>query len=172
VSRALFAKAANPKTGLSPDYANFDGTPHPNRFPQSGIFGYAAWRTASNWSVDWSWWQKAPQEQELSSKIQPFFAQQGMADYGPLYTLDGKPVTATPGVAPETHAAGLVATNAVASLTATTRSLHGNLSRPSGRPKFHPGTTVYYDGMLYLMSLLHVSGEFRILLPPSDHAQP
>ena len=81
VSRAFFVKTTNPKTGLAPDYANFDGTPHANRFPQSGIFGYDAWRTASNWSVDWSWWKKAPQERELSNTIQAFFAQQGMADY-------------------------------------------------------------------------------------------
>src|SRR5215469_5214318 len=34
-SRAFFAKTTNPKTGLAPYYANFDGTPHANRFPQS-----------------------------------------------------------------------------------------------------------------------------------------
>ena len=59
-SRAFFVKTTNPKTGLAPVYANFDGTPHVNRFPQSGEFGYDAWRTASNWSVDWSWWRKSP----------------------------------------------------------------------------------------------------------------
>jgi hypothetical protein len=51
---------------------------------------------------------------------------------------------------------------------------HGDAQRdpPEGKADIPSGTTVYYDGMLYLMSLLHVSGEFRILLPPSDHAQP
>ena len=62
-SRAFFVKTTNPQTGLAPSYANFDGTPHTNRFPQSGEFGYDAWRTASNWSVDWSWWQKAPESE-------------------------------------------------------------------------------------------------------------
>jgi oligosaccharide reducing-end xylanase len=55
-SREFFVKTTDPQTGLAPVYANFDGTPHPTRFPQSAIFGYDAWRTASNWSVDWSWW--------------------------------------------------------------------------------------------------------------------
>jgi oligosaccharide reducing-end xylanase len=59
-SRAFFVKTVNPQTGLAPSYANFDGTPHINQFSQSGKFGYDAWRTASNWSVDWSWWHKAP----------------------------------------------------------------------------------------------------------------
>src|SRR6202035_1561310 len=45
-SRAFFVKTTNPKTGLAPNYANFDGTPHANRFPQSGEFGYDSWRTA------------------------------------------------------------------------------------------------------------------------------
>ncbi len=53
VSREFFVKTANPVTGLAPSYANFDGTPHANRFPQSDEFGYDAWRVASNWSVDW-----------------------------------------------------------------------------------------------------------------------
>jgi len=57
-------------------YANFDGTPHATGLPQIAIFGYDSWRTASNWSVDWSWWQMAPQEQQLSDRIQAFFTSQ------------------------------------------------------------------------------------------------
>ncbi|MBV9675900.1 MAG: hypothetical protein JO185_06170 [Acidobacteriaceae bacterium] len=37
-SREFFMKAANPQTGLTPVYANFDGTPHATRFSQSTIF--------------------------------------------------------------------------------------------------------------------------------------
>jgi oligosaccharide reducing-end xylanase len=172
VSRAFFVKTTDPKTGLAPDYANFDGTPHANRFPQSGIFGYDAWRTASNWSVDWSWWKKAPQEQELSNTIQAFFAKQGMADYSPLYTLDGEPVAATKGVTPETHATGLIATNAVASLAATNQPFARQFVEALWKADIPSGNNRYYDGMLYLMSLLHVSGEFRIWVPAGDRAQP
>jgi len=39
-SREFFMKAANPQTGLTPVYANFDGTPHATRFSQSTIFCY------------------------------------------------------------------------------------------------------------------------------------
>jgi len=59
VSRDFFQKATNPTTGLAPDYANFDGTP----VARNGNFGADAWRTAANWSVDWSWWAADPREQ-------------------------------------------------------------------------------------------------------------
>ena len=156
-SRVFFVKTTNPQTGLAPAYANFDGTPHATKFPQSTIFGYDSWRTASNWSVDWSWWRKAPQEQALSDRIQSFFRAQGLADYGEVYTLEGKVVQTH-------HAPGLVATNAVASLAATDSKSREfvqalwEMPPPSGQGR-------YYDGMLYLLSFLHCAGEFRIWKP-------
>ena len=164
-SRHFFVQTANPVTGLAPSYANFDGTPHANRFPQSGEFGYDAWRVASNWSVDWSWWHKAPAEQELSDHIQNFFASQGIDKYGPVYTLDGKLLGATPGLTPEDHPAGLVGTNAVAGLAATNRKQARAFARALWNTPIPSGHSRYYDGMLYLMSLMHASGEFRILQP-------
>ena len=160
-SRAFFVKTTDAQTGLAPDYANFDGTPRVTKFAQSGDFGYDAWRTASNWSVDWSWWHKAPQEQVLSDRIQAFFLSQGIDTYGPVYRLDGTPLGATKGLTHEDHPTGLVGTNAVASLAATDRkraALFVNALWASPVPQ---GTGRYYDGMLYLMSLMHVSGKFR-----------
>lgn len=156
-SRTFFQKTTNPRTGLAPAYANFDGTPHASRFPQSALFGYDSWRTASNWSVDWSWWRKAPEEQQLSDRIQEFFFSKGLSAYGDKYTLDGDEVEST-------HAPGLVATNAVASLAATNPHAKEfvkalwDLPVPSGPLR-------YYDGMLYMLSILHCSGRFRIWPP-------
>jgi oligosaccharide reducing-end xylanase len=165
VSRGFFVKTTNPETGLAPSYANFDGTPHENRFPQSGEFGYDAWRTASNWSVDWSWWHKAPQEQELSDRIQRFFAAQGIDKYGPVYSLDGKELGATPGLTHEDHPIGLAGTNAVAGLAATDRMRAKEFTEALWNAPIPSGENRYYDGMLYLMSLMHMSGEFRIWVP-------
>ena len=163
-SRDFFVRTTNPQTGLAPAYANFDGTPHGNRFPQSAIFGYDSWRTASNWSVDWSWWRKAPQEPQLSDRIQTFFWAQGITSYGALYTLDGKPFAGPNIESAASPPTGLVATNAVASLAATNPRAKDfvealwNTPVPSGQLR-------YYDGMLYLMSLMHCAGEFRIWGP-------
>jgi oligosaccharide reducing-end xylanase len=156
-SRNFFVATTNPVTGLAPNYANFDGTPHPTRFPKSAIFAEDAWRTASNWSVDWSWWQKAPQEQTLSNRIQSFFESQGLQTYGDNFTLDGKQIEAI-------HATGLVATNAVASLAATNPISKDFVAALWSAP-IPSGQKRYYDGMLYLLSLLHCSGRFRIWTP-------
>ena len=165
VSREFFVKTTHPQTGLAPSYANFDGTPHINRFPQSGQFGYDAWRTASNWAVDWSWWHKAPSEQELSDRIQKFFAEQGIDKYGPVYSLDGKDMGATPGLTHEDHPAGLAGTNAVAGLAATDRERAKQFTEALWNTPIPSGQNRYYDGLLYLMSLMHLSGEFRIIAP-------
>ncbi|HEY1986080.1 MAG TPA: glycosyl hydrolase family 8 [Terracidiphilus sp.] len=164
-SRAFFVKTTNPKTGLAPSYANFDGSPHITRFAQSGEFGYDAWRTASNWSVDWSWWHKAPAEQQLSDRLQHFFASQGIDKYGPVYTLEGKDMGATPGLTHEDHPAGLAGTNAVAGLAATDRATAKKFTEALWNTPIPSGENRYYDGMLYLMSLMHLGGEFRIWMP-------
>lgn len=160
-SRKFFPTTVNPETGLAPTYANFDGTPHANRFPQSASFGYDSWRTASNWSVDWSWWQKAPQEQDLSNRIQGFFWAQGISRYGALYLLDGKPFAGPNIESAASPPTGLVATNAVASL-ATTNPHARDFVKALWEAPIPSGQMRYYDGMLYLMSLMHCGGEFRI----------
>ncbi|MGH9615400.1 MAG: glycosyl hydrolase family 8 [Acidobacteriaceae bacterium] len=158
VSRNFFEKTTNPKTGLAPNYANFDGTPHAMPWSRmSSNFGFDAWRTASNWSVDWSWWRKAPGERELSDRIQKFFLSQGIATYGDEYTLDGRELEAR-------HSTGLVATNAVASLAATGPQSKQFVKALWDAP-IPSGEQRYYDGMLYLMSLMHCGGEFRIWTP-------
>jgi oligosaccharide reducing-end xylanase len=165
VSRGFFPKTTDPETGLAPAYANFDGTPHANHFVQSAIFGYDSWRTASNWSVDWSWWRKAPQEQQLSDRVQSFFWSQGISTYGDLYALDGRPLLELGGKPFQAnHSTGLVATNAVASLAATNPHARDFVEALWDTP-VPSGQMRYYDGMLYLMSLMHCSGEFRIWGP-------
>jgi len=164
-SRTFFVTTTNLKTGLAPAYADFDGKPHKNRFPQSADFGYDAWRTASNWSVDWSWWRKAPAERQLSDRIQHFFLSQGIDAYGPVYSLDGKDLGSTPGLTHEDHPAGLAGTNAVAGLAAKNKGVAKKFTDALWNMPVPSGQNRYYDGMLYMMSLMHVSGEFRIPMP-------
>jgi oligosaccharide reducing-end xylanase len=113
-----------------------------------------------NWAADWNWWAKDPRQRELSDRIQAFFEKQGMETYGDNWLLDGK-------VLRDRHSPGLVATNGAASLAATnkeraTRFIKAlwNLEVPSSK------VFRYYDGLLYMMSLLHTAGGFKIILPP------
>ena len=162
-SRAFFPKTVNPQTGLSPVYANFDGSPLGSPFDQSDKFGYDAWRTAGNWSVDWSWWQKAPAEREMSDHIQHFFLAQGIDSFGPLYTLDGKPFN--PKNEQQRHPIGLLATDTAAGLAATDAATARRFTEALWNAPIPDRQERYYDGILYLMSFLHLSGEFRILTP-------
>lgn len=157
ISRDFFQKAAHPATGLTPTYAHYDGTPVTDSFNRwAPHFGPDAWRTAANWAVDWAWWAADPRERELSDRIQAFFASEGR--YGSRYTLDGTRLDTS-------HPTALVATNAIAGLAATdtARALEfveelWNAGIPAGRFR-------YYDGMWYLMALLHLSGECRVWTP-------
>lgn len=166
-SREFFVRTTNPETGLAPDMANFNGTPLSSHFGMADQFGYDAWRVARNWSVDWSWWRKAPSEQVLSDRIQKFFESQGIDRYGPIYTLAGQevPVPKRPGVTPEGHPGGLVGTNAVAGLAATHGARARLFTEALWNEPIPSGFSRYYDGMLYLMSLMHVGGEYRIIKP-------
>jgi oligosaccharide reducing-end xylanase len=157
-SRDFFQHAANPKTGLSPDYANFDGTPHAIIWNKRSVnFSFDSWRTQSNWSVDWSWWAKDPRERALSDRTQAFFFSQGITSYADQFTLDGAPLS-------KRHSTGLVATSAVASLAAT-QPVKDRFVEELWKAPVPSGHERYYDGMLYIMSLMHVSGKYRIWEP-------
>ncbi len=156
-SREYFKKAAHPQTGLMPNYANFDGTPYDDAFHKD--FRFDAWRTLSNVAVDYAWFAADPWQVEQSNRILRFFASQGIDSYPNQFALDGTPLSAD-------HSTGLVAMAAVAALAA---------DRETGEPfvqalwdtKIPSGQWRYYDGMLYMLGMLHVSGNFRIYKPGS-----
>ena len=158
VSRDYFAAAAHPATGLTPDYGNFDATPWAASWrPESADFRYDAWRSAMNWSMDWSRWRVDPRQVELTDRLHAFFERQGLDAYESLYTLDGQPLGGG-------QTAGLVAMNAVASLAAGhPRRL--DFVRALWERPVPTGQYRYYDGVLQLMALLHVSGRYRAWLP-------
>jgi len=158
VSRDMLSKVTGAETGLTPDVNNFDETQIVRRDGTPMAFGFDSWRNVSNWSVDYSWWRKDPREIALSDHIQKFLYGQGISTFVDRYTLDGKPLSTH-------HAAGMAATTAVGSLAATNGPISKafleelwNMPVPSGEQR-------YYDGMLYLMSMLHCSGNFRIIEP-------
>lgn len=155
VSRDFFVKAAHPKTGLIPNMSNLDGTPR----GRSGVFREDAWRCASNWSVDWSWFAKDPRQHELSDHIQAFFESKGMDAYDDNWTLDGTSIR-------QRHSPGLVSTNAVASLAATDKARAKAFVEALWNAEV-PSSFLfrYYDGLLYMMSLMHCSGQYRIWSP-------
>ena len=157
-SRDFWERAANPGTGLVPDYADFDGRPKPRKTDAGGgDFRYDAWRAAMNWSVDYAWWAADKRAIARSDRLQAFFDGQGLGVYGNRFHLDG-------GLLGKDHSLGLVACNAVASLAASNARAWRFVDELwDARPPH--GTWRYYDGMLYLMSLLELSGQLRPYFP-------
>jgi oligosaccharide reducing-end xylanase len=158
VSRDFFVKVTGPETGLAPDRNNFDGSPVLERNGQPVPFSYDSWRTASNWSVDYSWWHKDARETELSERIQKFLIAQGISMFADRYTLDGKPLSTR-------HSVGMVAATTVGGLAATPGPNERAFVEELWRTRIPVGDQRYFDGMLYLMSMLHCSGKFRAWAP-------
>ncbi|RZK99075.1 MAG: glycoside hydrolase [Rubrivivax sp.] len=157
-SRELFHKAAHPVTGLSPDRTDFDGKPLPNWDGTPGIFAYDSWRTVSNIAFDHSWFAKDARQPVLTDRIQKFLYGQGIHTFADKYTLDGKPES-------ERHSVGMVAAAAVGSLAAPASEVSTAFLKEFWDTPMPAGEQRYFDGMLYIMSMMHLSGEFRVIAP-------
>jgi oligosaccharide reducing-end xylanase len=153
-SREYFKRAVNPETGLAPDYTKFDGTPYSPWGGGHENFQFDAWRTIANIAIDYTWFAKDKWEVEECNKLLNFFHSKGVKTYGNNFTLDGKQIS-------NDHSTGLVAMNAVACLASTNDNRKDfiedlwNAEVPTGKYR-------YYDGMLYMLGLLQVSGNFKI----------
>ena len=159
-SRKFLHRAVDSVTGLSPDYAGFDGRPIGSWFGGHDDFRFDAWRVAMNVAVDNEWFAQDPWEVVETNRLLDFFHNQGINSYGNQYSLKGKEFGAD-------HSAGLVAMNAVACLASTSEYRKEFVKALWDHP-VPSGPYRYYDGMLYMLGLIQVSGNFRIYqLTPS-----
>ncbi|WP_339261183.1 glycosyl hydrolase family 8 [Paenibacillus sp. FSL R5-0713] len=155
-SRSYLHTACHPVTGLSPEYANFDGSPAPIQ-PHGDFrhFYSDAYRTAANIALDWEWFRKDPWQIEQSNRIQSFFSDIEMSDYR-RYTIEGEPFDE-----PSLHPVGLLATNAMASLAADGPHA-ASFVRKFWNTPLRQGERRYYDNCLYFFSMLALSGRYRM----------
>jgi endo-1,4-beta-D-glucanase Y len=161
-SRWLFQRAANSTTGLMPDYSEFNGAAHTGSPHEN--FSYDAWRAISNIGVDYAWFGADSWQVTQSNRLLNFFYSKGITTYNDEYTLSGRSLSPY-------HSPGLVAMNAVGALAANTGNRWAfvqdfwNTPIPSGQYR-------YYNGLLYMLGLLHVSGNFRIYGPTGGGGGP
>ncbi|MBN2011906.1 glycoside hydrolase [candidate division KSB1 bacterium] len=159
-SREFFKKTVHPKTGLAPDYAHFDGSPVDPWHGGHGDFRYDAWRVAMNIGMDYSWFGKDDWQIGECNRLLDFFHSEGLDSYVNQYSLDGKRLT-------KDRSSGLTAMNAVACLAATSEHRKEFVQALWDLP-IPKGEGRYYDGMLYMLAMLQVSGNFRIYLPVGE----
>ncbi len=147
----LLPGASHPVTGLMPDYSEFNGTP--KNEGDHGKFEFDAWRNIMNMGVDQAWFKKS------STFITPLINRQidffkNKPNYASLWTLDGS-FSRT-----NDHSPGLVGCNAVGSLALSDAKVWPFIDELFDTP-IPSGQYRYYDGLLYMMSYMHLSGNFK-----------
>jgi hypothetical protein len=146
-----------------PDYAEFNGSPRNEG--DHKYFCYDAWRCIMNMAVDYAWFKSSEVEVSLVNKIHNFFNGKGVESYGGLYKLDGTTLNNN-----NDHSAGLVACNAGGAL-ASNQSVAWDFIDDFFNQAIPSGKYRYYDGLLYFMNFLHLSGNFKIYKPENEDVE-
>ena len=153
-SRAYIVKSAHPVTGMSPEYAEYDGTP---RYMFGKRYGYYsdAYRVAMNIALDTLWFGPGEDTTGILDRLQAFFRTIPAKEYR-AYQIDGTP-TEEPAMHPVAITAVLAAASIACSGPAADEALRRFWETPLRR-----GKRRYYDNCLYFFSLLMLSGKYRI----------
>ena len=174
-SRAFLHRACAAATGLNYDYTEFSGQPHATRWAPPA-FRYDSWRVPMNIAMDYVWFGKDPRwQQQYARRFQGFLRAKGLNTFEDQFNVDGsRPDFILPAgkVKKLRLSLGLVATSAAASLVSPdanrldfVHALWNAKLAPYEDGYFDP----YYDGLLYLFSLMHLSGKYQIIKPQAAH---
>jgi len=140
-------------SGLCSDYTDFKGSPHGS----GNTFHFDAWRVAQNVGMDFAWFSKDNREVDFCNRLLRFFAAQNKSTskpYGNHFNVQsGKQLGGD-------HSPGLVAMNAVCTL-ASDQSVAWEFVADLWATPIPTGKYRYYDGVLYLLGWLQVSGKFQ-----------
>ncbi len=170
-ARAFLHRACDTITGLNADNTYFSGKPLSNRW-MPAAFRYDSWRVPMNIAMDYNWFRKDKEWQEgYARRFQRFLRSKGIDSFEDQFNLDGsRPdfILQAGQVKRLRHSIGLVATAASASIMNKdpqsidfVRVLWNAKLEPYDDGYFDP----YYDGLLYLFSLMHLSGKYQIIKP-------
>jgi oligosaccharide reducing-end xylanase len=173
-SRAYLHRTCDPVTGLNPDYSEFSGAPHTTRW-MPVAFRYDSWRVPMNISMDYNWFGKDKAWQEdYARRLQSFFRSRGIDTFEDQFNPDGSLPTVilqAGGFKKLRHSIGLVSTVATTSLINKEKNsldfVHAVWDaklQPYEDGYFDP----YYDGLLYLFGLMHLSGKYQLIKPQTN----
>lgn len=170
-ARAFLHRTCHPVTGLNPDYAEFSGAAHHAPWMPVG-FRYDSWRVPMNIAMDYAWFGKDKAWQtEYAKKFQRFLRSRGVSKFEDQFNTDGTlptEILQAGGFKKLRHSIGLVATAATTAMINEgkgskdfVRELWNSKLEPYEDGYFDP----YYDGLMYLFSLMHLSGKYQIIKP-------
>ena len=158
-SRGYLHLACHPKTGLSAEYADYDGKPH---IGHQEIFGRHDWyysdayRTIANIGMDHLWFEKDPWQVEIANRLQHFYCAEQKEHWDGVFLTDGTRLEEK-----ALHPVAIVAVNAQASLAADGPYVKEGVERLWDTP-LRTGDRRYYDNFLYMFAMLALSGNYRI----------
>lgn len=140
-------------TGLFPEYSTFDGAPKSTDFnSKSHYFASDAHRVASNMGFSWAWFMDDTGAMRMVKKELAFFASQ-TGGYKAEYTLDGTAKV-------DYCSQSIQAANAGAVLASDNPADWAFVDVLWKLP-VSSGQYRYYNGLLQMLNLLHVSGKFK-----------
>ena len=149
-ARTYFPKVINAKTGLAPYQSNFDGS----AYGPGNTFNADAWRVPMNVMSDYVFNGVGTWQADYAATNAAFWVSQNLATYGGYYSLDGTPSSSY-------HGAGLTGVNAMLAfgLPAADATPFLQAAWDTATPT---GQYRYYDGMLYMLSMLYLTGTFSM----------
>lgn len=158
-SRNYLHLACHPRTGLSAEYADYDGTPHEGH---QEIFGRHDWyysdayRTIANMAMDYLWFAADPWQVENANRLQKFYWEEQAEHWDGVFLTDGTRLQEK-----ALHPVAIIAVNAQASLAADGPYAKACVEKLWNTP-LRKGNRRYYDNFLYLFAMLALSGNYRI----------
>jgi len=155
-SREYIALSANPVTGLSPEYADYDGKTV-LLFGKPWVYYSDAYRVAENIALDHIWFGADTMLDQIETNIQNFFAGTDMENLR-AYELDG-----TPQSEPAMHPTAIKAVLGAASIGSKSESRLRFLKSFAELP-MRKGNRRYYDNCLYFFCLLMLTGNYKIYI--------
>lgn len=173
-ARAFLHRACDPLTGLNADNSEFSGEPH-SWGKMKPAFRFDSWRVPMNIAMDYVWFGKDKTwQQAYAKRFQNFLRSKGINDFDDQFNTDGTTpefVLPAGGVKKLRHSLGLVSTAAAASLMITDNTKF-DFVRPLWEAKLEPYADnyfdPYYDGLLYVFSLMHLSGQYHLIKPQTN----
>ena len=158
-SREYLHLACHPDTGLSPEYSEYDGTPHTEHVEQFGRHDWYysdAYRTMANIGLDSLWFGKDPWQKEIAQTFQEFYCVKQREHWDGVFLVDGTRLEEK-----ALHPVAVIAVNAQASLAAEGEFSRACMEKFWNTP-LRTGDRRYYDNFLYMFAFMALSGNYRI----------
>jgi endo-1,4-beta-D-glucanase Y/enterochelin esterase-like enzyme len=171
-ARAFLHRACHAVTGLTTDYAEFSGAPHPTRW-MPPAFRYDSWRVPMNIAMDANWFHAdTAWQRDYARRLQHFLLSKGIDSFADQFNVDGSPpdfILPAGGYRKLRHSLGLLATAATTTLIDNDRDHPYDFVHALWKARLEPYPDgyfdPYYDGLLYLFALLHLSGKYQLIEP-------